>query len=114
MVLGARRSVIVDAVFAEQDERQGIEALAVALGLPCRGIWLKADPERLAARVAARRDDASDATPDVVWAQLQTDTGSLSSWWSVVDAQGTVLQSLDRARTVFGISIPKYEQEQPA
>ena len=114
MVLGARRSVIVDAVFAEQDERQGIEALAVALGLPCSGIWLKADPERLAARVAARRNDASDATPDVVWAQLQTDTGSLSSWWSVVDAQGTVLQSLDRARTVFGISIPKYEQEQPA
>ena len=109
--LAAGRSVIVDAVFAEQERRQDIEALAAALGLPCRGIWLKAEPEQLTARVAARRSDASEATPDVVLAQVQFDTGSRAPGWPVVDAGGTALETLDRASGVLGVSIPKNQIE---
>ena len=112
-VLAAGRSVIVDAVFVEQEQRQGIEALAAALGVPCRRVWLKADPKQLMARVAARRNDASDATPDVVLAQVQSDTGSLAPGWSVVDAGGTASLTFDRARDVLGVSIPKNRIKQP-
>jgi uncharacterized protein len=111
-VLAAGRSVIVDAVFAERDRRQDIEALAAALGLPCRGVWLQADAGQLMARVAARRNDASDATPDLVLAQVQSDAGSLAPGWPVVDAGGTALETLDRASVVLGVSIPKYQIEQ--
>jgi predicted kinase len=111
-VLAAGRSVIVDAVFAERERRQDIEALAAALALPCRGVWLQADAEQLMARVAARQNDASDATPDVVLAQAQSDTGSLAPGWPVVDAGGTALETLDRASVVLGVSIPKNRIEQ--
>lgn len=103
LVLTAGHSVIVDAVYAEQDERQSIQAIADALGMPFRGLWLKADPERLIARVASRCKDASDATPETVRTQLQSDTGPLSRAWSVVDAGGTALETLGRARSALGL-----------
>jgi predicted kinase len=112
-VLTAGRSVIVDAVFAEQERRQGIEALAAALGVPCRGVWLNAEPEQLLARVAARGKDASDATPAVVVAQVQSDTGSLAPGWPVVDAGGSAFATLDRARRILNISISKNHLELP-
>ncbi len=39
------------------------------------GVWLTADRDTLVARVGARRNDASDATPDVVDTQLQYEVG---------------------------------------
>jgi aminoglycoside phosphotransferase family enzyme/predicted kinase len=113
LVLATGHSVILDAVFAEPDERHAMEALAVGLGVPWRGIWLKAEPERLITRVASRRNDASEATPDIVLSQLKTDPGSLAPGWSVVGAGGTALETLDRVRAILGISIPKRDRGTP-
>ena len=76
---------------------------ADALGVPFRGLWLKADPERFIDRVVSRTKDASDATPEVVRTQLQFDPGSLSQEWSIVDAGGTASETLGYARAALGL-----------
>jgi len=103
LVLTAGHSVIVDAVYADEDERQSIQAIADALGVPFSGLWLKADPERLIDRVVSRTKDASDATPETVRTQLQFDPGSLSQEWSIVDAGGTASETLGYARAALGL-----------
>ena len=77
MILAANHSVIVDAVYDAESDRDEIEAMAGTLGVPFRAFWLQADANKLLARVAARRNDASDATPSVVQAQLGLHTGRL-------------------------------------
>lgn len=91
--LAAGQAVIVDAVFARPDERQAVAAVAAAAGVPFRGLWLEAPPALLTARVAARRNDVSDATPAVVRRQLDYDLGpidwprlSTAGDWAAVDA----------------------------
>jgi uncharacterized protein len=103
-VLATGHSVIVDAVFAEQDARQAIQALARDVGAGFHGIWLHADPEKLLERVAARRNDASDATREVVRGQLQSDPGPFSAEWTAVDAGGTLAETLGRARAAIGVA----------
>jgi predicted kinase len=58
--------VVADAVYSTPDERSDIEAVASSLGVPFRGLWLTAKDVQLVARIAARRNDASDATPNLV------------------------------------------------
>ena len=82
----AGRSVIADAVYAKPEERAAIEAVARELDLPFTGLWLEAPEDVLCSRVTARRDDASDATPEVVRQQLDADPGPLS--WHRLDATG--------------------------
>lgn len=98
MVLAAGRSVVVHAVCASEEERRDIEAVAATLGLPFNGIWLTADRETLIARVAARRNDASDATPDGVDAQLLYEVGTMSPAWRLVDAGGAADETLRRSQ----------------
>lgn len=64
--LAAGHAVICDAVFAEADERTALAAVASDAGVPFAAVWLDAPDATLLSRVVARRDDASDATPDVV------------------------------------------------
>ena len=82
--LAAGRSVIVDAVYATPDERTAIESVAEELGVPFCGVWLEAPEEVIMSRLAERRDDASDATPEVVRRQLEADLGDVS--WHRLDA----------------------------
>jgi hypothetical protein len=61
---------------------------------------MTAAPEKMTARVAARRDDASDATPDVVLRQLTWSIGALSPAWAPLDAgdgAGDVLRRAELA-----------------
>jgi len=69
--------VVLDGVFARPEERGAAEALALRCGVPFEGIWLDVSPEIARARVAARRGDASDATPDVVDRQFGYDLGEI-------------------------------------
>jgi len=94
--LGAGHPVIVDAVFAKEDERVAIEAIAREAGYEFVGLWLAAPPATLIARVEARRDDASDADRRVVREQLSYDLGNIV--WTHVGAAGTPEQSLADAR----------------
>jgi uncharacterized protein len=95
-VLDAGHPVIVDAVFAKEDERAAIEAIARAAGCEFIGLWLAAPPATLIARVEARRDDASDADRRVVREQLSYDLGNIV--WTHVGAAGTPEQTLAEAR----------------
>jgi predicted kinase len=101
LVLRARHAVIIDAVFADQDVRQDVQALAREAGVPFHGIWLRADRETLLKRVIGRRNDASDATPEVVQVQLQGDPGPFTAEWTAVDAAGSLADTVTRARVAL-------------
>ncbi len=114
LVLAAGHSVIVDAVFAEEGERDAIAEVAAGLGVEFRGLWLEADPAKLIARVAARHQDASDATPDTVRAQLLSDIGELSPAWALLDASDTAPATLRRATEALGLAHEATAKDQPA
>ena len=100
----AGQAVIVDAVFARQNERAAVEQLAQLLGVPFRGLWLEAPPAVLRTRVAGRRDDASDATVEVVDRQLARDTGPIA-WTRLASGEsraGLVTAALAELHGVVG------------
>jgi predicted kinase len=97
--LGAGASVIADAVHARGGERSAIEAVARRAGVPFDGLWLEARPEVLASRVRERENDASDATVEVVRAQLSYDTGPIA--WRRVDASPDLADTVARARDLL-------------
>ena len=94
--LDAGHPVIVDAVFAKEDERVAIETIARDAGCEFVGLWLAAPAATLIARVETRRGDASDADRRVVREQLGYDLGNIS--WTQVDAAGTPEKSLADVR----------------
>jgi predicted kinase len=98
LVLRAGHAVIIDAVFADHDLRENVQGLAREIGVRFCGIWLRADPETLLKRVAGRHGDASDATAEVVQAQLQRDQRPFTAEWATVDAGGTVADTVARAQ----------------
>lgn len=101
IALEAHHCVIIDAVYDHESDRREVETLALDLGLQFRGIWLRADANELLSRVAARRNDASDATPDVVRMQLGAQIGELSEAWAPLDTAGKVDRTLHAAMTVL-------------
>ncbi len=100
--LSAGQAVIVDAVFANQEERANIEAIAREAGCPFIGLWLQAPAEMLIARVERRQGDASDADKRVVREQLGYDLGEIT--WYKVDASGTPEQGLEDAQRVVEVA----------
>ena len=103
LALAAGQSVVVDAVHARPDERSAIESVASDLEVPFRGLWLTAAGGELAARVAARLNDASDATPEFVARQLTWDTGALSPAWARLDASAGPDETLRLAIAMLGL-----------
>jgi uncharacterized protein len=101
-VLRAEHSVIIDAVYDKEEQRREIEALAGSLNTPLLGLWLRADAATLMARVAARHNDASDATPDVVQRQLTAGVGPLSARWTPLDAGNNATETLEAAMSAIG------------
>jgi aminoglycoside phosphotransferase family enzyme/predicted kinase len=102
LALQAGRSVVADAVSAHAHEREMLHALAQDIGVPFRGLWLAAPAEVLVARVTARRNDASDATADVVRTQLGWNTADVGEGWVRIDAGGTPDATFANARAVLG------------
>lgn len=103
LALAAGQSVIADAVWSAPEEREAIEALAAELGVPFQGVWLAAPLQTLVARVEGRRNDASDATEDVVRSQLDKGIGSLSSAWTTLDARGPAEDVQHRAESTLAL-----------
>ncbi len=97
--LSAGHSVVVDAVFARPEERTAFEQVAAALGVDFDGVWLEATSDLLKSRVAARKGDASDATPAVVERQIGYDTGVIA--WHRVAATRTQGDVLEAARVAL-------------
>lgn len=82
--LAAGYTVILDAAFLRQEDREAAAALAVRLGVAFSGFWLDAPDEVLVARLDARRGDASDAGADVLRRQREWETGEIG--WTRIDA----------------------------
>ena len=91
-------AVIADAAFLDAGDRAGIAAAAAAAGVPFTGVWLTAPLDVLRARVAARRDDASDATVAVLEAAAAAHAEAPPpAGWVVLDAAGDPLPAAQAA-----------------
>jgi len=95
-VTAAGHTAIVDAVFAQPDERSQIAAAARANRVPLRGLFLAADLDVRVARVSARSRDASDADAAVAREQETYDPGPID--WTRVDASGDIEATVAAAR----------------
>ena len=79
------------------------------LSLPYRDAWvarldpegwpgLEAPVETLEKRITKRRDDASDATPEILRKQLDYDLGQMA--WQRLDCSGDIEQTVSRANAL--------------
>jgi uncharacterized protein len=102
--LGVGYSVVVDATFLRQEERQAIAAVANEAGVPFIGLWLEAPREVLARRIAGRYGDASDADLTVLNWQLGRDPGTVV--WQRVDAAGSLAETIAAARAFSATAAP--------
>jgi uncharacterized protein len=98
-VVGSGYAAIVDAVFAEQQERENINTVTSATDVSFTGLWLTAPVDVLETRLRRRKNDASDATVEVLKTQLDDEIGTLGNW-RTVDARGDAAATLDKARAL--------------
>lgn len=85
-ILLARHSVIIDATFLANADRDAVGELAARLNVPFDGIWLNSDSATLERRISTRTADASDADAGVLHAQLKRGAGPVT--WTEIDASG--------------------------
>jgi uncharacterized protein len=99
--LAAGYSVVIDAVSLRPDERRAFAEIAHEAGVPFSGLWLEAGAQAMAERIRARRNDASDATPEVLALQLRLDPGGID--WTHIDASAGPAHCLAAARRVLAL-----------
>ena len=89
-ILKAGGSVMLDATFLDDHQRQRAGHLARAAGVPLEGVWLQGDRDLLASRIRARSGDASDATVAVLDEQLARRPVPPSDWrvFDAADLEG--------------------------
>jgi uncharacterized protein len=95
--LSQGHSVVADAAFAGQAERNAISLAARQVKVQFSGLFLRADLATRLGRVGGRQRDASDATPEIVGLQEQYDTGAVD--WDTIDASGTPEHTLQQCQT---------------
>ena len=96
-VLSQGHSVVVDAVFADETERNAVRDAAHRLNVRFVGLFLATDLATRLSRVGRREKDASDATPDIAGLQETYNIGPID--WAVIDASGTPEQSLKQCKS---------------
>jgi hypothetical protein len=93
-------AVIADAVFARSADRDAIQHVAAAAGVPFVGLWLEAPASVLMSRVKRRGPDVSDAGVDVLRQQLAREADPLT--WHRLDASGSRQHVCDAADAIVG------------
>lgn len=106
--LRAGQNVIVDGVFANPSEREAIRGVARACGAGFVGLWLVAPDDVLRRRVERRTGDMSDATTEILEAQLKwhPDGGD----WIRVDASRDPATALEDARGALVHAVDSYDE----
>ena len=89
-------SVIIDAAFLHESERNALCALARKINADFRPIFLTADLAVRLDRIRSRKRDASDATGEVATDQEGYDLGRLD--WPTLDASSSLEQTLERSK----------------
>ena len=92
-------AVLADAVFANPVNREAIQHVAAAAGVPFTGVWLEAPESVLMRRVKGRKADVSDAGAAVIQRQRTYPLGELR--WHRLDATGTRQQVCDGAAEIL-------------
>ncbi len=95
-ILAQGHSVVVDAVFAREEERIAVYDAARELNIRFIGLFLVTDLATRMSRVGCRQRDASDATPEIAGLQERYDTGAID--WTVIDASGTPEKTLEHCQ----------------
>ena len=90
-------SVVVDAAFARESERDATRDVARRLNTRFVGLFLQTDLATRMDRVGRREGDASDATREIAGLQERYDIGTLD--WAVIDASGTPELTLRRSQS---------------
>ena len=103
-VVDAGHSAIVDGVFGRPGDRRTLDTLARAAGVAFTGLYLDAATDQLEARVAGRMHDVSDATVDVLHAQLERTPGPLG--WTRVDASVPPGDVLRHVSSLLSLATP--------
>ncbi len=101
-ILSQGHSVVVDAVFAREDERAALESVAQGLNVPFMGFFLTTDLATRQRRIGHRTADASDATEKIAEFQENYDIGRLG--WTTIDASGTPEQTFEQCRPRLSMS----------
>ena len=92
-------SVVVDAAFLKASERDDLLKAATRARADFRPAFLTADLATRLERVGKRRNDASDATTEIVALQEEYEMGDIS--WPIIDASGSPGQTLERSKPVL-------------
>jgi uncharacterized protein len=95
-VTAAGHTAIIDAVFAQPDERAKAAAAARASNVDFRGLFLTTSLDERVARIAGRTRDASDADATVAREQERYDLSKLD--WTKVDASRSLDDTLAAAQ----------------
>jgi uncharacterized protein len=99
-IIAAGHSAIIDAVFAKPDERTAIATVSASANVAFHGIYLVTDLKTRLNRVEERSRDASDADTAVARDQEAFALGHID--WTEIDASGSQLDVLARARAALG------------
>jgi aminoglycoside phosphotransferase family enzyme/predicted kinase len=105
LALEGGQTAIIDAVHAKQEEREALVALAAKIGVAFTGIWLEAPRATLRKRVASRKNDVSDATPETVDRQLAYDLGKQD--FAIIDAGKPLEQVIRSCLAKIGEQVPR-------
>jgi aminoglycoside phosphotransferase family enzyme/predicted kinase len=105
-ILASGYAVIVDAVFDRPTERERIKQIAMGAGVLFTGLWLEAPSATLLSRVSARKNDPSDATTEVVKAQLARGCGSMD--WRQIEASGELADVTDYTINALDLDLPPH------
>lgn len=92
-------SVIIDATFLDDFEARAAAALARCASAEFHGIWLEAPTDLLIRRLNERRNDASDATAEIVRCQPVNEA---PPGWIRIDAAGTPEKMRDAVLALMG------------
>jgi uncharacterized protein len=95
-------SVIADAVFGNEVERNRVEKLAQNYGVKLHAIWLNAPRDILEERISRRQGDASDATIQVLEEQIAS--VSIPEHWLNISSAGFASAVLADAESAIGSS----------
>jgi uncharacterized protein len=95
-ILSEGHSVVVDAVFDRESERDAIRDAAHELKIRFAGLFLVTDLATRLSRVGRRERDASDATPEIAGLQEKYDIGEVD--WAIIDASGTPEETLKQCQ----------------
>jgi predicted kinase len=80
-----------------------LKRAAASVGVPIAGLWLDVRAPVAARRLRTRVRDASDATVDVLLAQMMRSTGPIA--WTRIDASRPVEKVEEAAREI--LDLPK-------